>query len=67
MLGEAIARGHIEEIPVIATMKPGFGEKWFREIETGAIYSLTEPDEKVGPTWRPIDLKDLMKGSETIQ
>jgi hypothetical protein len=66
MLGEAIDRGYVEEIPTTLAGKLSVREKWFREKETGTIYSLTEPDER-GPYWRPVEMEELVKEGETIQ
>jgi hypothetical protein len=66
MLNEAISRGHVEELSTALSRKPRADEKWFREKESGVIYSLIEPDEK-GPYWRPVEIEELMREGGTIQ
>jgi hypothetical protein len=66
MLGEAISRGFVEEVPPMLIGKPKAGEKWYRDKEDGTIYSSTEPDER-GPYWRPVGTTDLVREGETIQ
>jgi hypothetical protein len=66
MLGEAISRGHVEELSTMLAKKPRADEKWYRDKETGVIYSLVEPDEK-GPYWRPVEVEELVREGETIQ
>jgi hypothetical protein len=39
---------------------------WYREKETGVIYSLDPPDERPG-WWDEVDLKDLIDPGEKIQ
>ena len=66
MLAEAISRGYVEEVPTMLAGKPEAGERWFRDKESGAMYSLTEPDER-GPYWRPLEFEELMREGEMIQ
>ena len=72
MLTEAIERGYVEKIPV---MKPhrldpdhlDLDEEWYRDKETGEIYSLSPPEEKIRGHWIKVDPEDLMKPGETVQ
>jgi hypothetical protein len=66
MLGEAISRGFVEEVPMTLFGKPRAGDTWYRDKESGTIYSLTEPDER-GPYWRPVEQIELVREGETIQ
>jgi hypothetical protein len=65
MLSEAIARGYVEQVPV---MKPHryAPRRRYREKETGVIYSLDPPGERPG-WWDEVDLKDLIDPGEKIQ
>jgi hypothetical protein len=56
MLGEAISRGHLELIPVIRRWEVRVDEEWYREKETGAIYSLVAPDPPANGWWERVDI-----------
>lgn len=67
MLGEAIERGHVEQIPVLKPSRFIPRRKWYREKETGEIYELIEPEERGGGAWRRIGPEDLIDPNETVQ
>jgi hypothetical protein len=56
MLGEAIDRGHVEVIPVIRRSEVPVAEEWYREKQTGVIYSLVLPDPPIPPSWERVDI-----------
>ncbi len=58
MLSEAISRGHVEQIPVMKPHRYSRNESWYRDKETGQIYSLHPFDERPG-SWMEVDPKDL--------
>ena len=64
MLSEAIARGHVEQIQVTRPNRFAPNETWYRDKETGEIYSLTPPDERPG-WWAEVDLEALMGSPPT--
>jgi hypothetical protein len=64
MLSEAIARGYVEQIPVTKPNRFTPNEAWYRDKETGQIYSLTPPDER-GGWWAEVDLEALMGSPPT--
>jgi hypothetical protein len=66
MLSEAIAGGYVEQVPVMKPDPYAPRLTWYREKETGVIYSLDPPDERSG-WWTEVDLKDLIEPGETIQ
>jgi hypothetical protein len=66
MLSEAIARGYVEQMPVMKPHRYAPKRSWYREKETGVIYSLDPPDERPG-WWDEVDLKDLIDPGEKIQ
>lgn len=66
MLSEAIARGHVEQVPVMKPHRYAPRRCWYREKETGQIYSLDPPGERPG-LWEEVDLKDLIEPGEKIQ
>lgn len=66
MLSEAIARGYVEQVPVMKPHPYAPRLAWYREKETGVIYSLDPPDERSG-WWAEVDLKDLIEPGEKIQ
>jgi hypothetical protein len=67
MLSEAISRGYVEQIPVMKPSRFSPGREWYRDKETGAIYSLDGPEEKSRGWWAEVDPKDLIEPGEKIQ
>ena len=55
MLSEAIARGYVEKIPVIKPDPFILDEEWYRDKETGEVYSLVGPHEKSRGQWIRVD------------
>lgn len=66
MLSEAIARGHVEQVPVMKPHPYAPRQAWYREKATGVIYSLYPPDERAG-WWAEIDPSDLIAPGEMVQ
>jgi hypothetical protein len=56
MLGEAISRGHVEAIPVIRRWEVRVEEEWYRDKETGDIYSLVTPVPPADGWWERVDI-----------
>jgi hypothetical protein len=67
MLSEAMSRGHVEQVPVMKPHRFLPDEEWYRDKETGEIYSLVPPEEKIRGHWLKIDPEDLVKRGETVQ
>jgi hypothetical protein len=67
MLGEAIKRGHVEVIPVIRRWEAQADENWYREKETGIIFSLITPDPPAPGAWERIKIEDLKPGEGPSQ
>ena len=67
MLSEAISGGHVEQIPVIKRNRYLPAEEWYRDKETGEIYSLVGPEEKMRGRWSKVDPQDLVEPGETVQ
>lgn len=59
MLGEAISRGFVEEVPVMRSSTTPNREKWFRDNETGDIFRLLEPEPPAQGWWERVDLEEL--------
>jgi len=66
VLSEAITRGCVERVPVMKPHRYAPRRTWYREKETGVIYSLDLPGERFG-WWDEVDLKDLIEPGEKIQ
>ncbi|MBZ5689966.1 MAG: hypothetical protein LAP86_33670 [Acidobacteriia bacterium] len=66
MLSEAIARGYVEQVPVMKPHPYAPSRTWYRDMETGQIYSLDPPDERPG-WWAEVDPKDLIEPGENVQ
>jgi hypothetical protein len=67
MLEEAMRRGYVEEVPVMITRKVQTAEKWFRDNETGEIYSLSPPDPPSRGAWEPINVEELSRTDHRLQ
>lgn len=67
MLSEAISRGYVEQVPVMKPHPFVPREEWYREKETGEIYSLVPPEEKSRGQWLQVDPGDLVKPGQTVQ
>jgi hypothetical protein len=66
MLSEAISRGYVEQIPVMKPHRFAPAREWYRDKETGQIYSLDPPGERPG-WWVEVDLNDLTEPGEKVQ
>jgi hypothetical protein len=66
MLSEAIARGCVEQVPVMKPPPYAPRRTWYQEKETGVIYSLDPPGERPG-WWTEVDPKDFIAPGEKIQ
>lgn len=67
MLSESISRGYVERIPVMKPHRWVPDEEWYRDKETGEIYSLVPPEEKNRGQWIKVDPEDLVVPGETVQ
>jgi hypothetical protein len=65
-LSVAISRGWIEQIPVMKPHPLAPNESWYRDRETGQIYSLHPFDERPG-SWMEVDLNDLIEPEQKVQ
>jgi hypothetical protein len=54
-LSQAMAEGQIEKVPVIKRHRYFPTEQWFRDKETGEIYSLIKPQERIRGRWAKVD------------
>lgn len=67
MLSEAISGGYVEQI---AVMKPNRflpTEEWYRDKETGEVYSLLGPEEQIRGHWTRVDPEDLVEPGRKTQ
>jgi hypothetical protein len=67
MLSEAISGGYVEHIPVMKPDRFSPDEEWYRDKETGEIYSLVGPEEKMRGQWERVDPGDIVGPDEKIQ
>jgi hypothetical protein len=67
MLSEAIARGFVEETRVSHRGNMCPDEKWYRDKETGVVYSLIPPDPPATGMWARVDIEDFGEPPLTIQ
>jgi hypothetical protein len=67
-LSEAISRGYVERVPVMKKLgRFSLKREWYRDKETGEIYCLIEPEEKIRGGWDKVDISDLVEPGERIQ
>jgi hypothetical protein len=66
MLSEAISRGYVEQIPVMKPNRFLPRQTWYRDRETGQIYSLVPPGDR-GGWWAEVDPEDLRGPGEKVQ
>ena len=66
VLSEAISRGYVEQVHVMKPNRYAPNEAWYRDKETGQIYSLHPFDERPG-SWMEVDPKDLIEPGQTVQ
>ncbi len=67
MLSESISRGYVERIPVMKPHRFQPSEEWYREKETGEIYSLVPPEVKSRGQWIKVDYEDLVGPDDKVQ
>jgi len=72
MLSEAIQRGFVREIPVTRQLPEGqlyphATERWFLDIDSGEIYSLSDPGERSCGQWNHVEFEEIQRDSEKLQ
>jgi hypothetical protein len=67
MLGEAISRGDVEVIPVIRRWEVPVDEEWYRDKESGAIYSLVAPEPPADGWWERVDIDSFNAIKQQLQ
>ena len=65
-LAVSIAKGWIEQIAVMKPHPMAPNETWYRDKETGQVYSLQPFDERPG-LWMEVDLNDLTEPGQKVQ
>jgi len=60
MLSEAMSRGFVRQIPALRPdgVIAGGLEEWYQDNETGEIFGLVAPEERMRGRWSKIDLAD---------
>lgn len=59
MIVEAISLGFVEEVPVMRSKPVRQTENWYRDTETGIIYSLVPPEPPACGSWEQVPAEDL--------
>jgi len=67
MLESAISRGFVEEVPVMKPSRFTPNMVWYRDKQTGEIYSLTPPNPPSRGWWDRVDIEELKEPGESIQ
>lgn len=55
MLSEAMDAGRVEKVPVRKRSRVFPNEQWFRDKESGEIYCLIKPAERIRGRWAKVD------------
>ena len=58
MLRQATERGYVEEVPVTLKREVSQIEHWYKDKETGEIYSLIPPESAARGYWGPVQLDE---------
>jgi hypothetical protein len=66
MLSEAISRGFVEEVPVMNKREVPRTENWYRDKETGDIYSLIPPEPPARGGWERVDVEELKRTGHLV-
>ena len=61
MLAEAMSRGYVEEVPVMIATEVPTTENWYRDKESGEIYSLMPPESPDRGSWERVEIEDLKR------
>jgi hypothetical protein len=67
MLRQATERGYVEEVSVTLKRDVPQSEHWYRDKETGDIYSLIPPEGGARGYWGPVPLDEYRASSGEIQ
>ena len=67
MLAEAIDRGYVEEVPVMKKHPMVHVINWYRDKESGEIYSLVPPDFPARGRWEKVDIDGLNRSDYPVQ
>ena len=67
MLAEAMNGGYVEKIAVMKPHPFVSTEEWYRDKETGEIYSLVPPEDKMRGHWEKVNLESLIEPNEKLQ
>jgi hypothetical protein len=67
MLSEAISRGYVEEVPVMRVREVPQTESWYRDKETGDIFSLVPPEPPARGAWERIDMEEVRRTPHRTQ
>jgi len=67
MLGQAISRGFVKEVPVMKKREVPRTENWYRDKETRDIYSLIPPEPPARGSWERVDIEELRRTGHLVQ
>ena len=67
MLSEAISGGYVEQIAVMNPNRFLPTEEWYRDLETGEVYSLVGPEERMRGHWCKIEFEEVNPKTEKVQ
>ena len=54
-LDELLSAGRVKKRKVFKPLHAGTAEEWFEDVETGEIYCLVPPDDRITPSWEKVD------------
>lgn len=66
-LDELLSVGRIKKRQVLKPLHAGLSEEWFEDVETGEIYCLVPPAERILPSWEKVDPFKLFDDVSSLQ
>jgi len=66
-LDDLLSSGRIKKRQVLKQLHPGTSEEWFEDVETGEIYCLVPPAERITPSWEKVDPFRLFGNVSSLQ
>ena len=67
MIAEAVSRGFVDEVPVLKIREVPRTENWYRDKETGDIYSLIPPEPPARGSWERVDIAELKQSGQSVK
>jgi hypothetical protein len=66
-LDQLLSARRIRKRQVLKPLHAGTSEEWFEDVETGEIYCLVPPAERITPRWEKVDPFSLFGDVSSIE